>query len=417
MNVTFPRLAAIFTLIATLAVTACATRPVTAPAHPPVLLISIDAFRPDYLDRGLTPNLVAMAKDGARAPYMLPSFPSLTFPNHYTLVTGRVPDHHGIVNNTMSDPALGSFSLGNRAATSDGRWWADAEPIWVTAQKQGLRTATMFWPGTEAAIHGVRPDHWIPFDDSLTSRARVDKLLSWIDEAGPKPVFDTLYFDTVDHAGHEFGPDSPEVNAALREVDDALGYLTAQLRQRGLYDRMNLIVLSDHGMADVPRGNIVFADQETDLDALDAVSFGVMATFNPKPDRDSTAAVARLLGPHEHMHCYRKEDLPARLNYGTHRRVPALLCLADTGWAITSHEQLAKRNGPMSRGEHGYDNLDPTMRALFVARGPSIGHGVTIAPFPNVDVYPLLAHLIGIEPLPNDGHLKDVEGVLATPAH
>lgn len=417
MNVTFSRLAAIFTLIATLAVTACATRPVTAPAHPPVLLVSIDAFRPDYLDRGLTPNLIAMAKDGARAPYMLPSFPSLTFPNHYTLVTGRVPDHHGIVNNTMSDPALGSFSLANRVATSDGRWWADAEPIWVTAQKQGLHTATMFWPGTEAAIHGVRPDHWIPFDDSLTSRARVDKLLSWIDEAGPKPVFDTLYFDAVDHAGHEFGPDSPEVNAALREVDDALGYLIAQLRQRGLYDRMNLIVLSDHGMADVPRGNIVFADQETDLDALDAVSFGVMATFNPKPDRDSSAAVARLLGPHEHMRCYRKEDLPARLNYGTHRRVPALLCLADTGWAITSHEQLAKRNGPMSRGEHGYDNLDPTMRALFVAHGPSIGHGVTIAPFPNVDVYPLLAHLIGIEPLPNDGHLKDVEGVLATPAH
>lgn len=417
MNATFSRLAAIFTLIATLAVTACATRPVAAPARPPVLLVSIDAFRPDYMDRGLTPNLVAMAKDGARAPYMLPSFPSLTFPNHYTLVTGRVPDHHGIVNNTMSDPALGNFSLGNRAATSDGRWWADAEPIWVTVQKQGLHTATMFWPGTEAAIHGVRPDHWIPFDDSLTSRARVDKLLSWIDEAGPKPAFDTLYFDAVDHAGHEFGPDSPEVNAALREVDDALGYLIAQLRQRGLYDRMNLIVLSDHGMADVPTGNIVFADQETDLDALDAVSFGVMATFNAKPGRDASAAVARLLGPHEHMRCYRKEDLPARLNYGTHRRVPAFLCLADTGWAITSHEQLAKRNGPMSRGEHGYDNLDPTMRALFVAHGPSIGQGVTIAPFPNVDVYPLLAHLIGIEPLPNDGHLKDVEGVLATPAH
>ncbi|MET0255655.1 MAG: ectonucleotide pyrophosphatase/phosphodiesterase [Luteibacter sp.] len=415
MNATFPRLAAIFTLIASLAVASCATRP-TAPARPPVLLVSIDAFRPDYLERGFTPNLMVMARDGARAPYMLPSFPSLTFPNHYTLVTGRVPDRHGIVNNTMQDPALGKFSLGNRAATSDGRWWADAEPIWVTAQKRGLHTATMFWPGTEAEIHGMRPDRWIPFDDSLSSRARVDKLLSWIDGTpGAKPAFDTLYFDAVDHAGHEFGPDSPQVDAALREVDDALGYLVAELRRRGLYDDMNLIVLSDHGMADVPKGNIVFADEETDLGALDAVSYGVMATFNPLPGKDAGAAVARLLGPHAHMRCYRKEDLPARLDYGRHPRVPAFLCLADTGWAIVSHDVLAKRTQPMSRGEHGYDNLDPTMRALFVAHGPSIARGVTVAPFPNVDVYPLLAHLIGIDPLPNDGHLEDLRGVLAIP--
>jgi predicted AlkP superfamily pyrophosphatase or phosphodiesterase len=415
MNATFSRLAAIFTWIAVLAIAGCATQP-AAPAHPSVLLISIDAFRPDYMDRGLTPNLVAMARDGAQAPYMLPSFPSLTFPNHYTLVTGRVPDRHGIVNNTMQDPALGKFSLGNRAATSDGRWWAGAEPIWVTAQKRGLHTATMFWPGTAAEIHGVRPDHWIPFDDSLSSRARVNKLLSWIDGTpGAKPAFDTLYFDAVDHAGHEFGPESPELDAALREVDDALGYLVAELRKRGLYDAMNLIVLSDHGMADVPRGNIVFADDETDLGALDAVSFGVMATFNPLPGKDDSAAVARLLGPHAHMRCYRKEGLPARLDYGRHPRVPAFLCLADTGWAITSRDALARRTQPMSRGEHGYDNLDPSMRALFVAHGPSIARGVTVAPFPNVDVYPLLAHLIGIDPLPNDGHLEDLRGVLAIP--
>ncbi|MEX1828639.1 ectonucleotide pyrophosphatase/phosphodiesterase [Luteibacter sp. CQ10] len=395
-------------------ITGCAQqlpRP-AAPPHP-VLLVSIDAFRSDYRERGLTPNLDALADDGAHAPYMLPSFPSLTFPNHYTLVTGRVPDRNGIVNNTMRDPVLGKFSLSRHDATSDGRWWADAEPIWVTVQKHGLHTATMFWPGTEAKIHGVRPDHWIPFDDSLTSRQRVDKLLAWIDEPGAAPVFDTLYFDAVDHAGHEHGPDSPEVNAALREVDDALGYLVAGLRRRGLYDRMNIVVLSDHGMAYVPKGNIVFADQETDLDDLEPVSYGVMATFDPKPGHDDTRAVARLLGPHEHMTCYRREDLPKRLDYGTHRRVPAFLCLADTGWAITSHEVLARRKDPMSLGEHGYDNLDPTMRALFVAHGPDIARGVTVAPFPNVDVYPLLMHLLGIPALPNDGHLDDVKGVLA----
>lgn len=419
MNATLSRCGALFTLIL-VALAGCAIRP-SAPALPPptthaVLLISIDAFRADYIDRGLTPNLAEMARDGASAPYMLPSFPSLTFPNHYTLVTGLVPDRNGIVNNTMRDPALGKFSLSNHAATSDGRWWTEAEPIWVTAQKHGLHTATMFWPGTEAAIHGVRPDHWIPFDDALTPRQRVDKLLSWIDEPGPRPMFDTLYFDDVDHAGHDFGPDSPQVNDALRRVDDALGYLTAQLRRRGLYESMNLVVVSDHGMANVPPGNIVFADQETDLNALDAVSFGVMATFNPKPGVDVSKAVARLLGPHEHMTCYRKEDLPARLDYGRNPRVPAYICLADTGWAIISHEALAKRTTPMSRGEHGYDNLDPNMRALFVARGPAFAHGATIAPFPNVDVYPLLAHLLGFEPLPNDGNLDAVKGLLAPAA-
>ncbi|MGF6712041.1 putative AlkP superfamily pyrophosphatase or phosphodiesterase [Luteibacter sp. W1I16] len=416
MNVTLPRCGAFLALLL-VALSGCATRP-AKPALPPphaqtVLLVSIDAFRADYIDRGLTPNLAAMAREGVTAPYMLPSFPSLTFPNHYTLVTGRVPDRNGIVNNTMRDPTLGNFSLSNHAATSDGRWWDQAEPIWVTAQKHGLHTATMFWPGTEAAIHGVRPDHWIPFDDSLTSRQRVDKLMSWIDEPGPKPAFDTLYFDAVDHAGHEYGPNSEPLDAALREVDDAIGYLVAQLRQRGLYDAMNIVVVSDHGMADVPRGNIVFADEETDLTALDAVSYGVVSTFNPKPGVDGSRAVARLLGPHEHMRCYRKEDLPARLDYGRNPRVPAYICLADTGWAIISHDVLARRTMPMSRGEHGYDNLDPSMRALFIAHGPAFGHGVTIAPFPNVDIYPLLTRLLGIAPLPNDGKLERVKGALA----
>lgn len=415
MNATLSRCVIFLTLLLPV-LAGCATRPVApAPRPNPVLLVSIDAFRADYIDRGLTPNLAALEREGASAPYMLPSFPSLTFPNHYTLVTGRVPDRNGIVNNTMRDTALGKFTTANRDAVRDGRWWAQAEPIWITAQRHGLRTATLFWPGSEAEIHGAWADHWFAFDDALTSRQRVDKLLSWIDEPGPKPVFDTLYFDAVDHAGHEYGPDSAELDAALREVDDALGYLVAQLRRRGLYETTNLIVLSDHGMADVPRGNIVFADEETDLDALAEVSYGVVATFDAKPGVDSTHAVARLLGPHAHMHCYRKGDLPARLDYGKNPRVPDFVCLADTGWSITSHKVLAERTTPMSRGEHGYDNLDPSMRALFVARGPAFRPGSRIAPFPNVDVYPLLAHLLGLQPLPNDGHLDDVKGALVSP--
>ena len=182
----------------------------TAASEPaPLLLISIDAYRYDYIDRGLSPNLEMLARHGVQAASMQPSFPSLTFPNHYTLVTGLRPDHHGIVDNTMFDPHLGKFSLGNRKAVSDGRWWDEATPIWVTADQHGMRTATMFWPGSEAAIHGHRPDYWRPFDDSVSADQRVDQVLAWLDlPPATRPRFLTLYFDAVDHAGHKHGHDA-----------------------------------------------------------------------------------------------------------------------------------------------------------------------------------------------------------------
>ena len=197
----------------------CATTP-PGPAKPaPLLLVSIDGYRADYLQRGLSPALAALARDGVRTS-MQPSFPSLTFPNHYTLVTGLRPDHHGIVNNTMYDIQLGKFSLGNRKAVSDGRWWAQGTPLWETAERNGLRTATMFWPGSEADIHGRHPDYWKPYDGAVTPTQRVDQVLAWLDlPPGQRPTFLTLYFDAVDHAGHGHGPDSPQVDQALRETD------------------------------------------------------------------------------------------------------------------------------------------------------------------------------------------------------
>ena len=162
-----------------------------------------------------------LAKDGVQAASMQPSFPTLTFPNHYTLVTGLRPDHNGIVDNTMFDPRLGRFSLGNRKAVGDGRWWDEGTPIWVTADQHGLRTATMFWPGSEAEIHGHRPDYWQPFDDSVTADQRVDQVLAWLDlPPDRRPRFLTLYFDAVDHAGHKYGPGSPQEDAALRALRD-----------------------------------------------------------------------------------------------------------------------------------------------------------------------------------------------------
>lgn len=395
----------------------------TAASEPaPLLLISIDAYRYDYIDRGLSPNLEMLARHGVQAASMQPSFPSLTFPNHYTLVTGLRPDHHGIVDNTMFDPHLGKFSLGNRKAVSDGRWWDEATPIWVTADQHGMRTATMFWPGSEAAIHDHRPDYWRPFDDSVSADQRVDQVLAWLDlPPATRPRFLTLYFDAVDHAGHKHGPDSPQVDAALRATDAALGRLLQGLKQRGLFQRINLIVLSDHGMAAVPAGNTVLLDDLLPLDQVQLVSEGIVAGFNPRSDsaadRARFAAIERKLEqPQQHMRCWDKSRVPARLDYGSNPRVPQLICLADVHWRIASRAKLAAKKDPPNLGNHGYDNAEPTMQAIFIAHGPAFRVGAKVPALPNVDVYPLMTHLLGLPAAANDGDYDAVKGMLKSAA-
>jgi predicted AlkP superfamily pyrophosphatase or phosphodiesterase len=384
----------------------------------PLLLVSIDGYRYDYLERGLSPTLARLAHDGVRAASLQPSFPSLTFPNHYTIVTGLRPDHHGIVNNTMFDPQLGKFSLGNRQAVSDGRWWAQGTPIWETADRHGLRTATLFWPGSEANIHGRHPDYWLPYDGEVTPDQRVDQVLAWLDlPTEQRPTFLTLYFDAVDHAGHSHGPDTPALNTALRDTDAALTRLVHGLQQRGLFDRINLIVLSDHGMANVPAQNNVMINRLIPLERVRTVSMGVLAGFNPQADTPSAHAdfakvVSTLEQPQPHMQCWDKTRVPARFAYGSNPRVPQLLCVAQVGWRITTSDYLTAHTGQLTRGEHGYDNAAPSMQALFVAHGPAFRAGVRVAAFPNVDVYPLMTHLLGIPAAANDGDYDAVKDML-----
>lgn len=412
------RLICLLSLSLTIFLTGC-TQPAPRPAstttdHPPLLLISIDAFRADYFQRGKSPTLTKLANNGVHAKWMEPSFPSLTFPNHYTLVTGLYPDHHGIVHNSMYDAKLGRFSLGREKAVSDGRWWSEGEPLWVTADKHGLKTATMFWPGSGAKIHGYRPDYWRPYDGKVTATQRVDQVLAWLDlPADQRPQFLTLYFDAVDHAGHHYGPDTPEVNAAITHVDDAIGRLVQGLKQRGMLRHINIIIVSDHGMAATPVDQQILVDKIIDMDHVYATSMGVLAGFTPKRGHADEVA-AKLLKPHPHMTCWRKADIPPRYHYGSNPRIPALDCLADVGWKISTSAWVASHKGRLSRGTHGYDNADPRMRALFIAHGPAFRKGVTVAPFPNVDVYPLMTHLLGIEAQPNDGDFQAVKGMLKT---
>lgn len=378
----------------------------------PLVLVSIDGYRADYLDRRQSPALASMAANGVRAEWMRPAFPTLTFPNHYTLVTGQYPDHTGIINNTMRDPVLGDFSLRNRDAVSDGRWWEGAEPIWITASKQGLITATMFWPGSEAAIGGQHPDHWLPYDGAYTSLERVNQILAWLDlPAHQRPDFLTLYFDHVDHAGHGYGPDSTQVNNAIREVDAAIGQLVTGLKARGLYEHVNLVVVSDHGMALAPENQAIPLDSLIDLGQVDIIATGVLAGLNPVPGQVEHVADA-LLRQHPHMRCWRKGEFPARLHYGHHPRTPEISCLADSGWKIVTTVSNDDEERFVIPGKHGYDNEDPAMRAIFIAHGPAFREGSVIGPFPNVDVYPLLAHLLDIKPKTNDGNMTPWTPVL-----
>jgi predicted AlkP superfamily pyrophosphatase or phosphodiesterase len=395
-------------LLALLLPASAPAKPARAPARAPItLLISIDGFRSDYLNRGVTPTLSGLARNGVTGP-MRPSFPSLTFPNHWTLVTGKRPDRNGIVGNAMVDPRRPNETF--TMATEDPFWWNEAEPIWVTAEKAGIRTATMFWPGSNVTwgghkadrFHspfegGVRPADWQQFSGYVSDEQRVNTILDWMRRpAGIRPRLVTLYFDEVDAAGHEYGPDDARTTAAVHDADAAVGKLLAGLR--GLGQPVNVVVVADHGMAPISADRSIPIDTLANPADYRVVESGPVTSLIPVPGHEA-ALEASLLRPHDHITCMKKADVPARLRYGTNPRVPPYLCLADLGWMT----RKASTDKPLSGGAHGYDPALPEMAALFVASGPAFRSGVKVPTFDNVDVYPLLARLAGVQAQQGDG--------------
>jgi predicted AlkP superfamily pyrophosphatase or phosphodiesterase len=240
----------------------------------------------------------------------------------------------------------------------------------------------------------------------------VDQVLTWLDlPPAERPDFVTLYLEIVDHAGHDYGPDSAQVDASLREVDAALGRLVDGLRQRGIFNDTNLVVVSDHGMTGISEDHVIVLDKVATLGDADVTNAGALAGLTPKPGHEAEVEAA-VLAPHEHLHCWKKSDIPPRLHYGTNPRIPPLLCLADSGWLIDTQTYLDDPNHHISHGEHGYDNDDPAMRALFVAHGPAFGRGLIVPEFDNVDIYPLLTRVLHIRPAPNDGDFSAVAPML-----
>ncbi len=367
---------------------------------PVTILVSIDGFRPDYLDLGVTPNLSALAASGVSAA-MRPSFPSVTFPNHWTIVTGKVPDHHGIVGNRMEDPARPGEAF--TMASDDPFWWNAAEPIWVTAEKAGVRTATMFWPGANVGWGGTiipdshggiagatRPEDWQQFNQAVTGAARVDAVIDWMRRPlATRPRFVTLYFDTVDSAGHANGPRAAATTQAVADVDAQIGRLVQGLRE--LRQPANLVIVADHGMAETDAARTVALDRVANPADYRLLESGPYATLFAMPGHEA-ALEAALLKPHPHMTCWRKGQVPTRFRYGTNPRIPPYVCLAETGWLILK----TAATGAFHGGAHGYDNRAPDMAALFIANGPAFVGGKRLASFDNTDVNPLLRDLIGL---------------------
>lgn len=394
-----------------LALAACVTLKGSGAAEPAtVILISLDGFRHDFLDRPNAVRLRELATRGVRAERLIPSFPSKTFPNHYSIVTGLYPEHHGIAANVMRDSVLGRFTIGDTPAVRDARWWL-GEPIWVTAEKQGVRSATYFWPGSEAPIGGVRPHWYFRYDDTTARATRVRTVLNWLAlPRGEAPRLITVYFADVDTDAHNYGPDSPQADSAIARVDSAVGAIMDGVAQQGASERVNIVVVSDHGMTEIGAARLIELDDYVSMDSLDVIDWTPMATIVPKPGREDY--VVRALTGAPHLTVYRKADIPRRLHYNEGPRVTPVIALAEEGWTITSHASKHWMKPGQTYGAHGYDNALPTMGAVFVAAGPAFRRDVTVPAFENVHIYSILARVLGLRPAMTDGSLDSVKTLL-----
>jgi predicted AlkP superfamily pyrophosphatase or phosphodiesterase len=372
------------------------------PGPPPLVLISMDAFRWDYctLHPDETPHLRELMRTGVSARALIPAFPSNTFPNHYTLVTGLYPAHHGIINNRMFDAEAGLFFDSHQVqAVTNSRWWG-GEPIWVTTIKQGGKAASWFWPGSEAEIEGVRPTYSRRWDAALPFETRLSEMVDWLRRSrGTAPIIATFYLEEVNSIGHKFGPGSPELAATIKEADRRIGAIESALRAAGI--DANLVIVSDHGMTPISLERVILLDDYLDPKNVQLDFDGPVAGLRPRQGDVDTLMQA--LAPLKHAKAYRTAELPARFHMTDGPRVPPVWIVPEEGWEIYFRSYIDAVRAHFNKGDHGYDPAFPNMHAFLLAHGPSFREGVTIPEVENVHVYDLLCAALGLKPAPNDG--------------
>lgn len=378
-----------------------ATPPGPTPGPPVLVVVAIDGLRWDAPSPAATPALVGLAARGGTTERLVPSFPTKTFPNFYTILTGLAPGRHGVVANSMRDPELGAFAMADRAAVADGRWWG-GEPLWVTLERQGGRAAPHEWPGSEAEIGGVRPTWWAPYDHGRTLDERIARALDLLRlPPARRPGLVTLYTPEVDSAGHDFGPDAPETRRAIADADASVGRLLDGLAGIGLGGAAHVAVVSDHGMAAVDPARTVFLEELIDLDDVEIVDWSPLLALRPAPGR--LAAVRAGIERSPWLRVFTPDEAPPEWRYSGSPRLQPLMALVAEGGTISTRAYAASRSRFPGRGNHGYDPALPSMGAWFAAAGPRLRTGVVLSPLENVHLYELFCAILGLDPAPNDG--------------
>ncbi|RFU80479.1 ectonucleotide pyrophosphatase phosphodiesterase family member 1 3 [Trichoderma arundinaceum] len=400
----------------------------TALFAPTTIIISLDGFRADFLQRGLTPTLNAFVKEGVSPKWMHPSFPSVTFPNHYTLATGLYPEAHGIVGNTFWDPELkAEFHYTDPARSLDPKWWG-GEPFWVTAEKQGVRTAIHMWPGSEAHVLHEEPTFVDKFNGKEKLDIKVSRILGWLDMPGKesgsinakgvRPQLIAAYVPNVDSDGHKYGPNSTEIRTTIKQVDTMMGQLFQGLSERNLTDIVNVIVVSDHGMATTDTSRALQLEDLVDTSKIEHIDGWPLYGLRPKNPDDLQGlydGLAEKAKSNPNYDVYLRDvNMPERFHFSKNDRIAPLWIIPKTGWVIVTKEEFdvekAKKEKLVvhPRGLHGYDHEHPLMRAIFIARGPAFPHpgNSQVAAFQNIEVYNLLCDSLGLTPKPNNGTLR-----------
>ncbi|MGL4518712.1 MAG: ectonucleotide pyrophosphatase/phosphodiesterase [Phocaeicola sp.] len=370
------------------------------------VIVSLDGFRWDYPILYNTPNLDQMAQEGVSAT-MLPSYPASTFPNHYTLATGLVPDNHGIVNNVFwVEEKQREYTMSTPDMRNDPSYYG-GEPIWTTAQKQGVKTGNLYWVGSDIAIQGSHPTYYKVYADKprLTFEERVDTALCWLNKPlEERPRLIMLYVEEPDGAGHRFGPTGAGTDRVVAYVDSIVGALRAGIAKLPIASQVNLIVTADHGMAQID-------NTERFIDATQVlksswykrlVGTSPTSVFTQEGCRDSVVDAINLL---EGVAAYKREEVPAHLNYGKNERLGDVIVIPACGWHFD-----VKPKGV--EGAHGFEPEDPDMQVVFRAEGPDFKSGFISEKFNNVDIYPLLAHLLGVTPEETDGVFSRIVDLL-----
>ncbi|NOZ61408.1 MAG: alkaline phosphatase family protein [Calditrichaeota bacterium] len=380
---------------------------------PYLILISFDGFRWDYVQRKITPNLNFMAKNGVAALSLEPVFPSKTFPNHLSIVTGMYPTHHGIIRNDFLDPfSRQRYKVGDTKSVRNAYWY-QGEAFWETAERQGIISASYFWPGSELTLEYRRPTFFEFYDGKRSYEERVNGVIRWLQlPEKQRPHFITLYFEATDNQGHRHGPDSPEVNEAIQKLDKTLGLLFERLKEIDLFDKTNIIVVSDHGMTATPGDQIINVNNLVKNCKFKSQGTGPLMMIDAD-DENINQIYDQLASQENHFQVFRREQMPEYFHFSRHPFISPIILVAEPGWTLVNRtlEKIGYRL--LSKGNHGYDNHFLDMHGIFFAMGPAFKKNYRTGTLRNIDIYPLLCKIFNIFPRENiDGKLERIEFIL-----